>query len=69
MNNSLKIARMSSGMTQTQLAVKADVSVGIVNSLERGTREDTKLSTMIRISNALGKPVEEVFSSFFAKEF
>ena len=69
MENSLRIARMSSGLTQVQLSAKSDVSVTIINQLERGSRQDVKLSTMLRISNALNKPVEDVFSSFFTKQF
>ena len=69
MSNSLKEARSAQGLTQVQLAAKSDVSVSIINQLERETRADVKLSTMRRIADALDKPVEEVFSSFFNKKF
>lgn len=66
--NSLQLARMLSGLTQVQLSAKSGVALGIINGLETNRREDVRLSTMVKISNALNKPVEEVFSSFFAQE-
>lgn len=66
--NSLKLARTYSGLTQVQLSAKSGVALGIINGLETDRREDVRLSTMIKISNALNKPVEDVFSSFFTME-
>lgn len=67
MENSLKAARLSKNMTQAELSEKSGVSIAIICYLETGVRNDVKLSTMRRISNALETPTEEVFASFFDK--
>lgn len=67
--NSLAKARHEKGWSQTQLACYADVAIGIVCRLERNNSMDVRLSTMRKLSNALEKPMTEVFADFFTTKF
>lgn len=53
--------REKKGMTQAELAEKANVSRSIINGLETGRAVTTKTDTLERIAKALDKPVSKIF--------
>lgn len=53
---SLRLLREGLGLTQTEVAAKADMGQGDLSKLEN--REDLKLSTLVRYLDALGAKVE-----------
>ncbi len=55
----LKQLRKKRGITQEGLARKANISLGYVARLEIG-RHDPKISTLRKLSRALGVPVTEL---------
>jgi len=55
----IKRLRDERGLTQEQLAHKAQISLGYLGRLETG-RHDPKLSTLLKIAKALGVPVTEL---------
>ena len=52
--------REAAGMTQHALAVAAGLHVSIVTQLEQGTATDPRLSTLLKLANALGVGVERL---------
>lgn len=48
-------------MTQTELSKRANVSRATISALENGTLEVTTTDTLLKIANALGKKVSEIF--------
>lgn len=50
-------ARKSAGLTQTQVAVRAGVSVNHVSAIENG-RHDPRFVTMVKLVEAVGKRLE-----------
>lgn len=67
MTSSLKTARKRMLLTQVELSEKSGVTQSMISKLETGTFADVKLSTMRKLSNALGKPISEVFADFFTQ--
>lgn len=61
LNNRIYSERKSQRMSQNELAKKSDVSRATVSGLESGRISVTTTSTLIKISNALGKTVSEIF--------
>ena len=61
MKSRIKEIRESLGMTQEDLARKAEVSRVTLSGLETGTTEAASTKTLLKISMALNKPVDEVF--------
>lgn len=57
----LKAMRDQRGWTQATLAKKAGVSAGYVARLETH-RHDPKLSTLVKLSKALGIPVTDLLT-------
>ena len=55
-NEKLQAARKAAGMSQSQLANAAGISVRILQDYERGGRDlnGAKLATMLKLCNALG---------------
>jgi DNA-binding XRE family transcriptional regulator len=49
------------GLTQEELAEKADVSRTIISGLETGAITVTTTGTLVKIANALGKKVSDIF--------
>jgi transcriptional regulator with XRE-family HTH domain len=47
-------------VTQRELADRAGLSQGIIQSLEQGLRQDPKLSTLRKLAQALGVSVAEL---------
>lgn len=58
--NAIQLARNKKKLTQTELAKRAGISVSYLSMLEREKR-DPPLSTLKKISSALGLPIEILF--------
>jgi transcriptional regulator with XRE-family HTH domain len=63
--SAIQLARSTRKLSQAELAKRAGISVSYLSLLERGKR-DPPVSTVSRISEALGIPVELLF--FLAAE-
>lgn len=61
MRNNIKKYRQTMGLTQAELAKISGVSRTVIAQLESGVRENVTAETMLKISKALGKSVEEIF--------
>ena len=59
----LRLARQARGFSQQQLATMAGVSRQAVSAVESG-QSDPSLRAALRLTQALGMTVEEVFGSF-----
>ena len=59
--NSLKSEREARGWTQAELAARVGVSRKTINTIENGVFVPSTI-TALKISTALGKPVERLFS-------
>lgn len=57
----LRELRTAAGLTQRQLAIRADVTVNTVSELERGENENPELQTLIALAAALGRSVTDLF--------
>lgn len=57
----IKQFREELGMSQVQLAEKANVSRAIISGLETGNTNVTTTETLVKIANALDKKVSEIF--------
>ena len=58
----IKEIRNEKGMSQEELSVKSGISRTIISGLESGTRTNTSADTLLKIADALGVGVEEIFS-------
>ena len=58
--SAIQLARNKRKLSQADLAKRADISVSYLSLLERSKR-DPPISTIKRISNSLGVPVEILF--------
>jgi len=56
----IRAARKSAGLSQEELARRADLSLNGVAILERGKRTDPHVSTVNRLAGALGVPAQEL---------
>ncbi|MGO5072397.1 helix-turn-helix domain-containing protein [Clostridium sporogenes] len=59
--NDIKKIRQKQGLTIKDLSQKSTITGSYLNSLENGISKNPSMETMIKISNALGKTVPEVF--------
>lgn len=59
----VKAIREQQHMSQQELAEKSGVSRATISGLESGTTVVTTTETLIKIANALGKKVSEIFLS------
>lgn len=59
--NKLKEVRERAGLTQNELATKANVSRTLIVGIENGTISVVRTSTLTKISDALGKKVVSIF--------
>ncbi len=50
----LKELREASGLSQQEVAVKADLSLSLVAKLEQGKKADPRASTLLALADALG---------------
>jgi transcriptional regulator with XRE-family HTH domain len=55
----LRRLREKAGWTQMELGNRADMEMATISRLELGVR-DPRLSTIVRVAAALGKPTEEL---------
>lgn len=53
--------RLALNMSQQKLAEKSGVSRAIISGLESGAIEVTTTDTLMKIANALGKKVSDIF--------
>lgn len=60
MGINIKIARIKKGLKQAELCEMANISAGTLRKLENG-KTDPKRSVMLRVAEALGEPVNELF--------
>lgn len=56
--------RKAASMTQDQLADVSQVPQGNISRLERGDVEDVHVSTLLRLSRALGATVDDLLGGF-----
>lgn len=63
MQYKVKEYREEIGITQEELAKKADVSRAIISGLESGSITVTTTKTLMKIAEALGKNVSDIFLS------
>lgn len=61
MNNRLKEYRIKQGMTQEELAKKANVSRYLISKIESGEDVNITKNTMVSISEALHTSVSTIF--------
>ena len=61
MQNKLKVMREAQKLTQDELALKSGVSRVTISSLETGKATIAKTDTLVKIADALGKTVTEIF--------
>ena len=67
--NRIKTVRKEIGMTQEELAKASGITRTMISFLETGKTKDCKLSTMRAISDALRRPIRDIFfSAEFDKE-
>lgn len=57
----IKEIREAQGLSQVELSEKSGVSRAIISGLESGTITTTTTKTLIRIAEALGKKVSDIF--------
>jgi transcriptional regulator with XRE-family HTH domain len=50
----IKELRENAGLSQQELAVKADLSLSLVAKLEQGKKADPRVSTVLALTGALG---------------
>lgn len=60
--NLVKSTRLERGLTMTALAIAAGIPMASLSRIERGAR--CSQSTAIKLAEALGVPVREVFPDF-----
>ena len=56
----IKALRQQRGMSQANLAEKADVTAAYVTQLETGANKNPSLAVLKRLAKALGVPVTEL---------
>lgn len=63
-NEKLQNARQRAGMSQSQLAQAAGISVRILQDYERGARNisGAKLATLLKLCNALGCSLRDIIT-------
>ena len=60
----IKDLREQQNMTQEELSEKSGVSRTTISSLENGTERATTTKTLLKIANALGATVDQLFFSY-----
>lgn len=59
--NRIREYRKEKGMNLEELAIKAEISVGYLCHLERGTRNNPSIQVMEKIAKVLGREIAETF--------
>lgn len=62
MENRIREIRKEEGIKQYTLAEMTGLSEGYICHLEKGTRDNPSYKTMVKISRALKRQVQEVFN-------
>ncbi len=62
MENKIREIRKEEGIKQYILAEMTGLSEGYICHLEKGTRDNPSYKTMVKISRALKRQVQEVFN-------
>ena len=60
----IRLLREQAGLTQQEVATRAGLSWSMVAHIEQGRKPDLRISTLIRLSNALGVPPTDLFATF-----
>ena len=61
MGNKIKECREKAGLSQTELAKKAQISRTTLSGLESGTVKITTTGTLLKIAEALGMSIADIF--------
>lgn len=61
MKTKIREFREAMGMSQEEFSEKAGVARTVISQLENGSRDVVKSDTMLKISKALDRPIEEIF--------
>ena len=61
---SVRYLRMKKGLSQEELAFKADLNMNSISTLERGVN-NVKIKTLYSIANALEVNIEEILNCKF----
>lgn len=62
MGYKIKEVREAQNMTQEELATASGVSRGTISALENGSEKNTTSKTLLKIANALGTTVDNIFA-------
>jgi transcriptional regulator with XRE-family HTH domain len=58
--NRVRARRRALDLSQDALARRADVSLSLINQMERGIITDPHITTLVAVANALGVPVSDL---------
>ncbi len=61
----LKFLREGAGLSQQEVAVKADLSLSLVAKMEQGKKADPRASTLLALAGALGVPAGRLLDDLF----
>ncbi len=61
MGYKIKEVREAKEMTQEELSEKSGVSRGTISALENGTMRNTTSKTLVKLAQALGVSIEQIF--------
>jgi transcriptional regulator with XRE-family HTH domain len=64
----LKSLREGAGLSQQDVAVKADLSLSLVAKMEQGKKADPRASTLLALAGALGVPPGRLLDDLFPPE-
>lgn len=59
--NNIRMYRIKKGYSLEELANLADISIGYMCHLERGSRDNPSYAVMKKVSKALDKSISEIF--------
>jgi transcriptional regulator with XRE-family HTH domain len=62
----LKALREGAGLSQQDVAMKADLSLSLVAKMEQGKKADPRASTLLALAGALGVPPGRLLDDLFA---
>ncbi len=61
----LKFLREGAGLSQQDVAMKADLSLSLVAKMEQGKKADPRASTLLALAGALGVPPGRLLDDLF----
>jgi transcriptional regulator with XRE-family HTH domain len=62
----LKALREAAGLSQQEVAMRADLSLSLVAKMEQGKKADPRASTLLALAQALGVRPGEILDDLFA---